>query len=76
MTEKATAKPATGKPVQALRVSTTRGTTRFCRAGINFSETPIELPLDNLKPEQIKAIKADPALKAEQVTITPTEGEG
>ena len=48
------------KTTQVLRV--TARSASFRRAGIQFGSTPVDVPVKDLKREQIEAIKSDPML--------------
>ncbi|MFK4751446.1 HI1506-related protein [Oceanobacter antarcticus] len=61
-----TAKPKTD--VQALMISTTKQVTSFRRAGMSFTQSPTLVPLDDLDEDQIKALKAEPMLRVDEVT--------
>lgn len=56
------AKAQATKTIKVLRVASTRE--GFRRAGFSFTREPQDLPLADLKKEQIEAIKGDPSLIA------------
>lgn len=56
----------------ALRVSSVPE--RFWRAGMAFGREPVVVPLTDLTAEQADAIRSEPLLRVEEVTLVP-EGQ-
>ncbi|HJW81952.1 MAG TPA: HI1506-related protein [Acidiferrobacterales bacterium] len=61
------------KKLPGLRIKTKSGT--FRRAGLTFSEQPVEKLLSELSKEQVAALKDEPLLSVEQIEIDTVETE-
>lgn len=48
----------------------------FFRCGRKFTRTPVDVPLADLKPAELKALKAEPMLAAFEVDVKPNDGKG
>lgn len=57
----------------ALRISAK--TDNFRRAGLAFTRTPIDMPMDDLTQAQIAALKAEPMLVVAEVEIVAAAEE-
>ena len=66
---KAKAAASKAAPTHARVRIRARAMASFRRAGITFGPQPTDLPLAQLKPEQLEALKNAPALVVELVTL-------
>lgn len=58
-----------GSTVKGLRVRSCSPQGPFRRAGYTFGRDPIEIPLQELKDDQVKRLKCEPMLVVEEVEI-------
>jgi hypothetical protein len=63
-------KTETAKPRSKIKALSVRTPAKsFRRAGFEFSQEPTDIPLDSLTEEQIEALKTEPLLLVQEVTL-------